>query len=117
MHLQYWAPDTQLHWITYRIYDAFYDPGPPETGYRPSEPITVVFGRAPLAGDIHVDGYVNLLDLEKLAFFWLSFSESTAYNTNGQAKIDMFDRADINRDYVVDFIDYSLLAQDWLLLP
>ncbi len=114
MHLYYLAPDTQPHWITFRVYDAFYNPGPPETGYCPSEPITVVFGSQPIPGDIYVDGSVNLLDLEKLAFFWLSLPESTEYNTYGQAKIDMFDRADINRDYGVNFLDFSMLAQNWL---
>ena len=113
MHLYYFAPDNGLHWITYRIYDAFFDPEHPETGYRPSNPITVVFGSPPSAGDIHVDGSVDILDLKKLAAFWLRTDSEHEWNDWGQAKCDLFDRADINRDYSVDLHDYQFLSKQW----
>lgn len=113
MHLYYLAPDTELHWITFRVYDAFFDPDHPETGYRPSDPITVVFGSPPSAGDIHVDGTVDILDLEKLVSFWLLSDTTHEWNDWGQAACDLFDRADINRDYRVDLLDYQFLSEQW----
>jgi hypothetical protein len=115
VHLQYTAPapGNTLHWIQYRVYDQFYNPDKPNNGYQPSQPVTVVFGRNPVQGDIHVDGCVNLLDLEKLADRWLFQSDCQPWNDLGQAAVDLFDRADINRDYRVDFYDFLKISAGW----
>lgn len=115
VHLYYTAPapGDSLHWIRYRAVDAFYDPADPNSGYQPSRPVTVVFGRKPLDGDIHVDGHVNLLDLEKLTAAWLMENDCPVWNPNKQAAFDLFDRADINRDYRVDLLDFNDLTRHW----
>ena len=114
MHLQYFASHNQLNWISLRVYDEFYDPDNPDSGYQPSDSVTIVFGTSPAPGDICVDGSINLLDLEKLAAFWLRAGSSQQYSSLGQAAWDLFDRADINRDYAVDILDFESLSQNWM---
>lgn len=116
VHLYYTAPapGNELYWIQYRVYDEFYDPADPNSGYQPSQPVTVVFGRNPSRGDLHVDGCVDLLDLEKLADRWLLQSGSPMWNDRGQAAVDLFDRADINRDYRVDLYDLNEISAGWM---
>jgi hypothetical protein len=116
VHLQYTvpAPGNILHWIQYRVYDEFHDPDNPNSGYQPSQPITVVFGQNPVQGDIRVDRSVDILDIEKLAERWLLQSDCQIWNDRGQAAYDLFDRSDVNRDYVVDLADFALLTAHWL---
>jgi hypothetical protein len=106
VHLQYRAPapagKTQLHWITYQLYDDAND----AQRYEPSEPFTVVFVREPLAGDLVVDGVVNLHDIAAFSHHWLSEGASPAN--------DFFERADMDRNGTVDFSDFALLATNWL---
>lgn len=109
LHLEYRAPApagaTELHWITYQVYDSSAD----GNQYEPSEPITVVFVRVPLAGDLAVDARVDMHDLAKLGRYWFSNAGSLAN--------DYYERADSNRDGFVDFVDLALLASNWLVLP
>lgn len=116
VHLYYTAPapGNELYWIQYRVYDEFYNPADPNSGYLPSQSVTVVFGRNPSPGDMHVDGSVNLPDLEKLADRWLLQSDSPMRNARGQAAVDLFDRADINRDYRVDLYDLNEISTGWM---
>ena len=115
VHLYYTAPapGNELYWIQYRVYDNLYNPADPNHGYQPSPPVTVVFGREPQPGDIRVDGNVNLSDLEKLAGVWLQESDGQIWNPHGQAALDRFDRADINRDYHVNLLDLNDLSLNW----
>ncbi len=114
IHLYYQAPapGNELYWIQYRVYDELHDPEFPDRGYLPSRPTTVVFGRSPEPGDIHVDGKTDLLDLEKFSLFWLLQSDCDVRNSRGQAALDLFDRADINRDYRVDLHDFRELSRN-----
>jgi len=102
MHLSYQAVDGEdLHWITYRLYDALDD----GEQYEASEPFTVVFNTEPAAGDLVVDGQVEVFDLAKLAYYWL--------RTGSSRHNDYWERADTNRDGFVDFIDFALMAVNW----
>lgn len=116
VHLEYiypWPADAdepnEPLWITYQLYDAMED----GDIHEPSDEFTLVFLKSPIPGDIVVDHSVDLLDLKKLAGVWLGSGVGLPFNTYGQAAIDCFDRADINRDYHVNFIDFCLLAQHW----
>ena len=106
LHLEYRAPApagaTELHWITFRMYDEIDD----ADRYGASERFTVVFVREPLAGDLVVDGRVDMYDLAMLGRRWSSRNASI---TN-----DYYERADANRDGRVDFIDLALLTANWL---
>ncbi len=100
MHLSYQAVDgTSLFWITWQMYD---DLGQ----YEPSEPFTLVFNVEPLAGDLVVDGTVDIYDLAELSYYWLK-DEGSIYN-------DYYERADSNRDGKVNFLDFAMLASNWL---
>lgn len=103
LHLEYrvTAPSggTDLQWITYVIYDQL-------GKYEQSEPFSVVFVKYPLSGDLVVDGAVDMNDLAELCYYWLQ--------DNGSKSNDYYERADTNRDGKVDFIDFSLLASNWL---
>jgi hypothetical protein len=107
VHLQYRVPApadqsplTDLHWMRFRVFDAlgFYEPAPE---------ITVVFVREPLAGDVWVDGKVDLADVLELATVWL---RQDAARVN-----DFRERADTNRDGRVDLDDWAAMASNWLL--
>lgn len=98
--------ESQTQWFTFRIYDA-------QGNYQPSEECTIIFCQPAIAGDIAVDGVVNILDLEKLAEHWLLASNETQLNVFGEAAIDSFNGTDINRDYQINFMDFALLAENW----
>jgi len=102
LHLEYRAPapsgGQDLQWITYVLYDAM-------GIYQDSEPLTVVFVREPLAGDLVVDGIVDIEDLAELYCDWL---KDGADRPN-----DYYERADANRDGRVDLLDFSLFAANW----
>ena len=106
LHLQYRAPSpaggTDLHWITYRLYDEIAD----ANQYEPSEAITVVFAAEPAAGDLDVDGIVDAYDFAMLGRYWLL--------GDGSISNDYYERADANRDGFVDLPDRALLASHWL---
>jgi len=102
MHMSYQAVDGEsLHWITFRLYDELDDGDP----YEPSEPFTAAFNIEPVAGDLLVDGAVDVADLGELAFYWLA--------PEGARRNDYWERADANRDGFVDFMDFALLAANW----
>lgn len=104
MHLSYQAIDGEnLHWITYRLYDALAD----GNAYEPSDPFTVVFNLEPAAGDLVVDGIVETADLFAWADCWLA-ADSSREN-------DYYERADANRDGLVNWADFALLASNWLI--
>ena len=111
IHVRYEIPmsadPNQPYWITYRVYDEL-------EMYQPSEPVTIVFMNAPPAGDLTLDGMVGLADLLFFMDYWLDYSDATRYNVRGQAAYDLFERADINRDYAVDMADFAILARHWL---
>lgn len=111
-HVKYRADfQSELYWITYQLVDDIND----ADQYEPSEPFTIVFGRLPLDGDIHVDGDVDIMDLAKLSDHWSSSIAPNDPNVLEMAHaMDYFDRADINRDYSVDFLDFAPLASNWL---
>ncbi len=106
VHLQYRVPApadqsplTNLHWMRFRVFDAL--------GFYESAPeMTVVFVCEPLAGDLWVDGKVDLADMVELASVWLKHD---AGRMN-----DFFERADTNRDGRVDLDDWAALASNWL---
>ena len=106
LHLQYRAPNpagaTELHWITYQIYDAIAD----GNQYEPAEAITIVFVTDPLAGDLVVDGVVDMFDLAEMAHYWRA--------DNGGNSNDYYERADADRNGLVDFTDLAILASNWL---
>lgn len=103
MHLSFQAVDGEnLHWITWQMYDAVED----ANQYEPSEPFTIVFNREPLSGDLVVDGVVDINDLGAFCYYWLS--------GNGSIHNDYYERADADRDESVDFVDFALLASNWL---
>lgn len=103
LHLEYRAPSlsggTDLQWITYQIYDAL-------GKYEPSEPVSVVFVKDPPAGDLAIDGVVDIYDLAEFCHYWLA-DEGSIYN-------DYYERADANKNGKVDFADFALLAENWL---
>jgi len=100
MHMSYQAVDgTSLFWITWQMYD--------ELGqYEPSEPFTLVFNTEPLAGDLVVDGTVDIYDLTELSYYWL--------RDEGSINNDYYERADSNRDGKVNMLDFARLASNWL---
>jgi len=104
LHLEYRSPSpsgaTDMQWITYILCD---DIG----GYEPSEPFSVVFVKDPLAGDLVIDGVVDINDLAEFCYYWLQ--------DNGDRSNDYYERADANRDGQVDFLDFAMLANHWLL--
>ncbi len=100
MHLSYQAVDgTNLFWITWQMYDAL---GP----YEPSEPFTIVFNTEPLAGDLVVDGKVDIHDLAEMSYYWL--------RDDGSINNDYYERADADRDGKVNMLDFAKLASNWL---
>jgi hypothetical protein len=102
MHMSYQAVDGEnLHWITFCLYDLLDD----GEQYVPSEPFTIVFNTEPLAGDLVVDGIVDMADMLELSFFWLA--------TDAGRDNDYCERADANRDGVVNLRDFALMASNW----
>jgi len=100
MHMSYQAVDgTSLFWITWQMYDVL---GP----YEPSKPFTLVFNTQPLAGDLVVDGTVDIYDLAELSYYWL--------RDEGSRDNDYYERADSNRDGTVNLLDFAMLASNWL---
>lgn len=103
IHFQYIAPTstggTQTQWITFIVYDAI-------GKYEPSEPFSIVFQADPLAGDLAIDGEVNLNDVAELSYYWLE--------ENGSITNDYYERADANKDGKVNFRDFALLAENYL---
>ncbi len=105
MHLSYQAlSDSELYWVTYCVYDQFADPGDPNH-YEVCEPVTIVFNKEPLAGDLAIDGTVDVNDLTEFCHYWLG--------AEGDRANDYYERADANRDGLVDFLDFSLLTSNW----
>lgn len=106
VHLRYRAPAsagaTRLHWVTYQIYDTMAD----GQQYEDSDPLTVVFVREPLAGDLAVDGTVNAYDIVGLSRYWLA--------QNCSLSNDFCERSDSDKSGSVDFIDFAFLASNWL---
>ncbi len=106
VHMSYQATTGEnLQWVTLRIWDAIED----ANHYEPSEPFTIVFNAQPPAGDLAVDGRVDLVDLHELSHYWLA-PESSRRN-------DYCERADANRDGCVDLVDFALMAVDWRTDP
>jgi len=102
IHMSYQATDrASLHWITFRVRDSLEDGDQCE----PSEPFTIVFNVEPLAGDLVVDGEVDVADLVELSHHWLR-PGSSRHN-------DYWERADTNRDGRVDLQDFARLAANW----
>jgi Dockerin type I domain len=102
IHLQYrvGAPLADgPYWITYRVFDAM-------GRYETSQEFTLVFIEDPAAGDVIVDGAVNLSDLQRWLDYWLL--------ENGNNANDYYNRCDINRDRRVNLIDFAILAQNWM---
>lgn len=103
IHFQYRAAastgGTQLQWITFVLYDAL-------GKYQPSEPFSIVFGTAPPAGDLFIDGSVDLNDIAEFSRYWLE--------QNGSRENDYYERADANKDGKVNFQDFALLAENYL---
>ena len=97
--LEYRAPSpagaTDLQWITYRLYDGL-------GKYLPSEPFSVVFVKNPLAGDLVIDDVVDIYDLAEFCYYWL--------RGNSDKSNDYYERADINKDGEVNFIDFTLMS-------
>jgi hypothetical protein len=103
MHLSYQAVDgTNLFWITWQMYDEIED----ANQYEPSEPFTIVFNTEPLAGDLVVDGTVDIYDLAEFSYYWL--------RDEGSINNDYYERADSNRDGKVNLLDFAMLASNWL---
>jgi len=103
IHLEYRAPAgaTDLQWIMYIIYDNF-------GTYEPSEPFGLAFVKAPPAGDLILDDFVDENDLAELCYYWLK--------DNGDKSNDYYERADSNKDGSVNLLDFALLAQNWLIV-
>jgi hypothetical protein len=103
LHLEYRAPaetgGTQLQWITFIIYDEL-------AKYEQSEPFSIVFGTDPQVGDLVIDGKVYLNDVAELSYYWLL--------DNSNKSNDYYERADANKDGCVNFVDFALLASNWL---
>ncbi len=114
IHLEYRAPApdgaTKLQWVSFRLYDAIED----DSQYRPSNEVTVVFVKLPKAGDMAVDSKVDSLDLARFTEYWLSSLDENDPDVLWLAReADYFERADINKDYKVDWADFALLAENW----
>lgn len=106
MHMSYQAMDgVNLHWITFCLNDSLDD----GDKYEPSEPFTIVFNTEPLAGDLVVDGIVDLADLMELSRYWLA--------TDAGLHNDYYERADANRDGIVNLGDFAILASNWHVIP
>jgi hypothetical protein len=102
IHMSFQATDgTALRWISFRVFDSLED----DDWYEPSEPVTIVFNVEPLAGDLVVDGAVGPADLAQLSRHWLS-PESNRRN-------DFCERADADRDGVVNLVDFARMAANW----
>lgn len=102
IHMSYQATSgTTLRWITFRVFDDLDD----GDQYEPSEPITIVFNVAPLPGDLVVDGTVGPADLARLSRCWLRPGSSRDN--------DYWERADTDRDGVVNMVDFARLAASW----
>lgn len=107
VHLQYRVPApadpsplTDLHWMRFSVFD--------EWGfYRPAPEVTVIFAHKPPAGDLWVDGRIDLADVLELAAVWL---HPDAGRVN-----DFHERADTNQDGRVDLTDLEAIAENWLL--
>ncbi|MBN1457718.1 MAG: hypothetical protein JW912_07695 [Sedimentisphaerales bacterium] len=103
LHLEYRAPSpsgaTDMQWITYILYDDLGD-------YQQSEPFSVVFVQEPLAGDLVIDGSVNVEDLLEFCYYWL--------RDNPARENDFYERADCNRDGYIDLIDFAFFSSNWL---
>ena len=101
LHLSYQAVDNEyLQWITWRIYDKL-------GTYLPSDYLTIVFNTTPLQGDIYVDGIVDEKDIILFANYWLMDSAGI--------ENDYYERADLNKDGQVDFLDFAAIASNWFL--
>jgi hypothetical protein len=99
MHFTWRAPtNSQLYWLTFRMYDAL-------GKYQPSDNFSLVFIKDPLAGDLAIDGIVDMKDLSGLCDYWLE--------DNGGKENDYYQRADVNRDGTVNFADFALMANNW----
>ncbi len=103
LHLTYRVPDEaaagRMQWITIRLRDEL-------EFYESAQECTIVFCQEPGAGDIQVDGKVDLADLAALAVKWLS---------NDGARInDYHERADINQDGKPDLVDFDVISRHWL---
>ena len=102
IHLSYQATGANdLLWVTWQIYDQLDD----QDQYRASESFTIVFNKEPLSGDLAVDGRVDMLDLEEFSHYWLA--------QNASVNNDYYERADANRDGLINFTDFTLLALNW----
>jgi hypothetical protein len=100
MHFTWRAPTAdRLYWITFSMYDAL-------GKYQPSDDFSLVFVKDPLAGDLIIDGLVDMNDLAELCYYWLE--------DNGNRSNDYYERADANKDSLVNFLDFALLASNWL---
>jgi len=103
LHLEYRAAapsgGTDLQWITYIIYDQL-------GTYEQSDCFGVAFVQDPPAGDLAVDGTVDISDLAELCYYWL--------RNNGGRTNDYYERADCDRDGQVNFSDFALFASNWL---
>jgi hypothetical protein len=105
LHLQYRtaAPigETDLFWVTLQIYDEIESTGQ----YEVSEPFSIVFASEPLAGDLAVNGKLDVMDLVEFSYYWLEDKGSRAN--------DYYERADANKDGKVDFYDFAFMASNW----
>lgn len=107
IHMSYQAEDGEnLFWITFYLYDELADPNHPEdpNHYQSSKPFSFIFNRETLKGDLVIDEIVNEKDLAELNYYWL---KSDCDKSN-----DFYERADINKDGTVNFIDFAYLAQN-----
>lgn len=113
VHLFFVTEDpNETHWISFKIhenvnYPAPYDPN--DSLYTSAEEYTVVFGNAPEKGDIYVDGKTDTADLAILSKHWL---QNALYED--LLRTDYFERADTNKDGVVNFVDYCYIALNWM---
>lgn len=108
MHLSYQAEDGEnLFWITFYLFDELADPNNPDdpNHYQTSDPFSIVFNCEPLAGDLVVDEIVDQKDLFEISYYWLK-------DQGGKAN-DYYERADANKDGIVNFKDFALFALNW----
>jgi hypothetical protein len=59
-----------------------------------------------LAGDLAIDGAVDMNDIARFFYYWLQI--------DGGKSNDYYERADSNKDGRVDYIDFAMLAKNWL---
>ncbi len=98
-HFNWNAPtDNNLYWISFRIYDAL-------GKYQPSDVFSVVFIKDPLAGNLVFDDVIDINDLSQFCYYWLQ--------DNGSSTNDYYQRADMNKDGTVNFVDFALMANNW----